>query len=78
MIMMKTVANLGTLQQAQELKLLLGAVGIDSFIPDEISAGLAPFEFMNKVGIRLMVGEADEEDAKRVIEEEAGRLAEEE
>ena len=35
---MKTVANLGSLQQAQNLKLMLGSMGIDSFIPDERSA----------------------------------------
>lgn len=68
---MKTVANLGSLQQAQNLKLVLGSVGIDSFIPDEISAGVAPHFFVTRAGVRLQVDEKDEEEAKRIIQEES-------
>ena len=66
---MKTVANLGSIQQAQNLKLVLGSMGIDSFIPDEVSAGVAPHLFATRVGIRLQVDDKDEEEAKRIIQE---------
>ena len=65
---MITVANLGSIQQAQSLKLLLGSAGIEAFIPDEISAGMTPYLFMGKSGVRLQVFEADEEEAKHIIE----------
>jgi len=71
---MKTVANLGTIQQAQSFKLLLGSMGIDAFIPDEVSAGVAPHLFTTRVGIRLQVDDKDEEGAKRIIREEFDRL----
>jgi hypothetical protein len=67
---MKTVANLGSLQQAQNLKLVLGSMGIDSFIPDEVSAGVAPHFFATRTGVRLQVDEKDEEEAKRIIQKE--------
>ena len=64
---MKTVANLITLQEAQNLKLLLGSAGIDAFIPDEMSAGVAPHLFLSKTGIRLQVHESDVEIATELI-----------
>ncbi len=66
---MKTVANLGSIQAAQSLKLKLGFAGIEAFIPDEISAGVAPHLFMSRAGVRVQVAEADEAEAKRIIEE---------
>ena len=66
---MKTVANLGSLQQAQNLKMTLGSMGLESFIPDEIIAGIAPHFFMTRSGVRLQVDEKDEEEAKRIIRE---------
>ena len=66
---MKTIANFGTIQAAQDLKLKLGSAGIEAFIPDEISAGVAPHLFMSKSGIRLQVAEEDEELAKKIIED---------
>lgn len=65
---MKTVANLGSIQDAQNLKLKLGSAGIEAFIPDEISAGVAPHLFMTRTGIRLQVEEKDEEEARQIIE----------
>ena len=65
---MKTVANLGTIQEAQSLKLLLGSAGIEGFIPDEISAGLTPYLFMGKTGVRLQVFDEFEEEARQIIE----------
>ena len=66
---MKTVANLGTIQEAQRLKMLLGSAGIEAFIPDEISASLTPYLFMGKTGVRLqVVDDAEEEEARKIIE----------
>ncbi|MFK5922664.1 MAG: DUF2007 domain-containing protein [Verrucomicrobiota bacterium] len=69
---MVTVANLGNIQQAQSLKLLLGSAGIEAFIPDEYSAGLTPYLFMGKSGVRLQVFEQDEEEARQIIEHGLG------
>ena len=66
---MKTVANLGSIYAAQALKLKLGSAGIEAFIPDEMSAGLAPHHFMNPSGVRLQVADADEEQARKIIED---------
>jgi len=65
---MKTVANLGSIYAAQALKLKLGSAGIEAFIPDEMSADLAPPHFMSPSGIRLQVAEADEVEARKIIE----------
>ncbi len=66
---MKTVANLGSIQAAQSLKLKLGFAGIEAFIPDEVSAGVAPHLFMSRAGVRLQVAEADEAEARKIIED---------
>lgn len=66
---MKTIANLGSIQAAQDLKLKLGSAGIEAFIPDEMSAGVAPHLFMSRIGIRLQVAEADEDLAMKIIKE---------
>lgn len=39
---MKTIARFTTLEEAQIAKLTLWAAGIEAFIPDEMSAGVAP------------------------------------
>lgn len=67
---MKTVARFATLEQAQTAKLNLGAAGIEAFIPDEMSAGLVPMFFLSKPGIRLQVGQEDEQRAKSILEED--------
>lgn len=64
---MKTIAHLGSIQEAQEVKLFLGSAGIDAFIPDELSAGIAPHLFMTPTGIRVQVNEADEAEALQII-----------
>tara|TARA_R110000850_G_scaffold85842_1_gene185111 strand:- start:865 stop:1092 length:228 start_codon:yes stop_codon:yes gene_type:complete len=68
---MKTIARFTNLQSAQIAKLNLGAAGIEGFIPDEMSAGTAPYLFMTKAGVRLQVREEDEEEAKAVLERES-------
>ncbi|NOX98876.1 MAG: hypothetical protein GXP30_03940 [Verrucomicrobia bacterium] len=66
---LKTIANPGTIQKAQSLKLLLGSIGIEAFIPDELMAGIAPHLFMTRTGVRVQVEEEEEEDAMRLIED---------
>ena len=61
---MKTIANFGTLMEAELLKLKLASCGIDAFIPDELTAGVAPHIFATRSGIRLQVAEKDVESAK--------------
>ncbi len=65
--MFTTVANCSSLQQAQSLQIALEAAGIDSFIPDEISAGLTPHYFLTPAGVRLQVHEEDLEAARQVL-----------
>lgn len=67
-ITMKTVANLGSMEQAQSLKRRLESAGINAFIPDEISATVAPHFFMTRSGIRLQVEEKDEEEARLILD----------
>ncbi|MEM8956081.1 MAG: DUF2007 domain-containing protein [Verrucomicrobiota bacterium] len=75
---MKTIAQFGSLDEAQALKLKLGSVGIEAFIPDEMSAGIAPHLFINRVGIRVQVAEKDEAEAREVMEGEVTEVGEEE
>lgn len=65
---MKTIANLGSMEQAQSLKRRLESAGIGAFIPDEMSATIAPHFFMTRVGIRLQVDERDEEEARLILD----------
>jgi hypothetical protein len=64
---MKTIANFASLQEAQALKLTLGSVGIEAFIPDETTAGVMPHHFMNRTGVRVQVAEEDEAAARELI-----------
>lgn len=65
---MITIANLNSLIEAQQLKARLAASGIEAFIPDEVSAGVAPHFFMTKAGVRLQVAEEVEDVARGIIE----------
>ena len=53
------------------LRLKLGSMGIEAFIPDEVSAGVAPHLFATKAGVRVQVSEADEAAATEIIENAA-------
>ncbi len=64
---MVTIANLGTIQEAQRLQLELAAAGIDAFIPDEVSAGVAPHLFMTRTGVRVQVAPRDEDAALELL-----------
>ncbi|MCF6312917.1 MAG: DUF2007 domain-containing protein [Verrucomicrobiales bacterium] len=66
---MITVANLASIQQAQNMRMLLGSAGIEAFIPDDYSATITPHFFMGQAGgVRLQVSDQDEEEALQIIE----------
>ena len=68
---MITIANFGTLMEAELLKLKLASFGIDAFIPDELTAGVAPHIFATKSGVRVQVKIEDEKKAKEVISQKS-------
>lgn len=64
-----TVANCYDLQEATRIRFALEAFGIAAFIPDEVTAGMAPFHFMTKSGVRVQVAGEQAEEARRVVAE---------
>lgn len=64
-----TVANCYDLQEATRMRFALEAAGIAAFIPDELTAGTAPFHFMTKSGVRVQVADEQAEEARRVVAE---------
>jgi hypothetical protein len=62
-----TVANCYDVHEATRIKLALEASGIPAFIPDELTAGIAPFHFMTTSGVRVQVAESFAEEARGVI-----------
>jgi hypothetical protein len=60
--------------EAELLKLKLASFGIDAFIPDELTAGVAPHIFATRSGIRLQVEEKDVESAKAAMQSEIDPL----
>lgn len=64
---MITIANFGTLMEAELLKLKLASFGIEAFIPDELTAGVAPHIFATKSGVRVQVSPEDADQAKEVM-----------
>ena len=67
---MTTIANCLNLGEAQSLQMLLEASGIASFIPDEMTAGIAPYQFFTNSGVRLQVADENAEEARRILAEE--------
>ena len=66
---MKTVANCLNLGEAQHFKTVLDAAGIPSFIPDEMTASIAPHHFFTSTsGVRLQVADENAEEAEKIIE----------
>gem|GEM_PF-4887983 len=57
------------IQEATRFKMTLDAAGIESFIPNEHSATVAPFAFFAGGGVRLQVAKEDYEKAKEVLED---------
>mgnify|MGYP002625338926 CR=1 FL=1 len=70
---MFTIANCFDLTEALRLKMALESAGIPSFIPDEISAGIAPHLFLTTSGVRLQVADEHAEEAQRVIRDLKGQ-----
>jgi len=64
-----TIANCFDLGQAQQLKTLLESEGIEAFIPDEFSAGVAPHHFNSPAGVRLQVAAVDEAKARELVKD---------
>jgi hypothetical protein len=65
---MATVANCFDLNEALRLKIALGCAGIESFIPDENTATLAPCFTGSSGGIRLQVANTEARKARLVLE----------
>lgn len=70
---MTTVANCFDLNEALRLKMALEASGIPAFIPDEMTASVAPHHFLTSAGVRLQVPAEHAEEAQRIIAEERQR-----
>ena len=68
---MRTVANCSNITEAQGIRIVLGASGIKSFIPDENVATAAPHLFATKSGVRVQVAEKDEARAMEAIADAA-------
>lgn len=66
---MRTIARCIDINQAQFIKMILEGSGIDSFIPDETVATVAPYLFATRSGVRVQVNECDEMRAKDLLEE---------
>lgn len=65
---MKTIRRCDSIEQATMLKTLLEGNGIDAFIPDEVSAGLATFLFnTGQSGVRVQVADEDADAAEEVL-----------
>jgi hypothetical protein len=67
---MTTIANCFDVNEALRLKMKLESAGISSFIPDEITAAVAPYQFFTSSGVRLQVADQDAVVARRLIAEE--------
>ena len=65
---MNTIANLGSLSEAQILQAKLKAADIDAFIPDESGSDVSHIPPIQS-GVRLQVAEKDVEKAIEVINE---------
>jgi hypothetical protein len=65
---MATVANCFDLNEALRLKIVLGCAGIESFIPDENTAALAPYFTGSSGGVRLQVANTEARKARLVLE----------
>ena len=66
---MRTIARCNDINQALCIKMILDGNGIDSFIPDENVATVAPYLFATRSGVRVQVSERDEMIAKELLDE---------
>lgn len=54
---MITIANCFDIIEANRLRMALESAGIPVFIPDEMTASIAPHHFLTGSGIRIQVAE---------------------
>lgn len=66
---MITIASCFDIVEANRLRMALESAGIASFIPDEMTASIAP-HFLLGSGVRLLVEDEHAAAAQRIIEEE--------
>jgi hypothetical protein len=66
---MQTIRRCGSIQEALRVRLFLDSVGIESFIPDEVSSMIAPNEFFNAPGVRVQVKPEDLNEASAALAE---------
>ena len=66
---MITVANCFDFTEANHLRMVLESAGIPAFVPDEMTAMIAPHWFLNASGIRLQVSDQDAAEAQELIKE---------
>lgn len=64
---MTTVASCFNLAEALRLRTQLEAVGIAAFIPDEMTASIAPHHFLTPSGVRLQVSDEHAEEALKIL-----------
>lgn len=67
---MITVANCFDFIEASRFRMALESAGIPVFIPDEMTASIAPHWFLNGSGIRVQVADQYAAEAQRIIEED--------
>lgn len=64
---MVTVANCFDLVEANYLRMVLESAGIPVFIPDEMTASIAPHYFMGASGVRVQVADDHAAQAHQII-----------
>ncbi len=64
---MKTVAECGTIEQAEVLRSLLADCGVAAFLPDELTMSYPPIVG----GFRVQVADADAEAARAIVAEKS-------
>lgn len=67
---MITIANCFDITEANRLRMALESAGIPAFIPDEMTASLAPHHFLTSSGIRVQVADEHAAEAHKIIEDE--------
>jgi hypothetical protein len=72
---MKTLATVGTIQEAQSLSVMLASIGIEAFIPNENTASMLP-NIVNPGGVKVQVKEEDLEKALEKMAADAEAEAE--
>jgi hypothetical protein len=64
-----TVANCADIHEATSIQVALDSAGISAFIPDEVTAAIAPHHFATSSGVRVQVADNRAEEARQVIAE---------